>query len=158
MRRSSTFAVLTRFTFWLFMVTQRVWETEKTLRLKFWLYENLSSVRTLTLSEKTQSLLLFYFHHSVLVYCWTSTIWHRGCINVWTVQVQWHVVVEQILLIERRRQMSGDGSDYVQLHQRRCRIQEKRIRPQDRALRNTIRNRSRTGLWVVDGDSLSSVW
>ena len=38
-----------------------------------------------------------------------------------------------------------------------CGVEDKRNRPRDKAMRNTVRNGSRIRLQVVDGDSLSSV-
>ena len=70
-----------------YLVSHReFWQTEKTQHLKTW-----------TFSERTQSLLLCC-HHSVSVYCWTSTIWDCGCIPAWAVQVHKHDVVGQIFL------------------------------------------------------------
>ena len=66
-------------------------------------------------------------------------------------------MVVQIFSAACDRQMSGDESSDVQYIREGCGIEDKHNRPQDRALRHTVRNGSRIRLKVVDGDSLSSV-
>ena len=160
MRRNSKFAVLTRFITWFFMVrcvssiTPRVLADWENMTFEVLTVRESSKGKDMDIlwEDTVIASVLSSFRFSLLLDIHTLTSWmhsSRDCTSLLT----WCGGAD----FSCRRQMSGDNRVTFSYIREGCGIEDKHNRPQDRALRHTVRNGSRIRLKVVDGDSLSSV-